>query len=67
MCVWYDTCILIMYIIVDDRERAVIKYFHKYADKYGISFKVDRVNVGDYHIIEDNMIVVVVSTTFPTP
>ena len=39
-----------MNIIVDDRERAVIPYMDELADKYNITYKIQRCLTGDYAI-----------------
>jgi ERCC4-type nuclease len=49
-----------MEIIIDDREKAVIPYLEKYANKNTIPFKIQRNEVGDYAITYQGYILMII-------
>jgi ERCC4-type nuclease len=49
-----------MEIIIDDREKAVIPYMDEVADKYNITYKLQRCTVGDYAITYKNTILLTI-------
>lgn len=48
-------------IIIDDRESAVIPYFNEYKKlPINITFKVERINIGDYSVVYKNNILMII-------
>lgn len=49
-----------VHIIVDDREQAVIPHFNNFTTPPNITFKVERVNVGDYSVLYKGHILMII-------
>lgn len=49
-----------MTIVIDDREQAVIPHFNTFKHPSNVTFKVDRLNHGDYAIVYGDRILVVI-------
>lgn len=47
-------------IIADDREKYVIPFLKEQSDKLNISYKVERINIGDFAISYNNRIVAII-------
>jgi len=47
-------------IIIDDREHAIIPFFNEYKTHPTITYKVERVNVGDYSVLYKGHILMVI-------
>jgi ERCC4-type nuclease len=47
-------------IIIDDREHAVIPHFNNFTTPPDITFKVERVNIGDYSVLYKGHILMII-------
>lgn len=49
-----------LYIIIDDRERAVVPYLRKICKEYAIPYKIERLSIGDYAIMYNGHILAII-------
>jgi ERCC4-type nuclease len=49
-----------MEIIADDRENSVSEYFKLLSEKYHIGYQIKRITIGDFAIVRDGKIIVIV-------
>ena len=47
-------------IVIDDREQKVIPYFNGYSTPPNITYKIERINVGDYSVIYKGYIIFII-------